>query len=104
MKRDAISFRIDDDGAKSVRPDLMFALQNFSAVYARGFHCIVETAFHGKINERPVLRGLILTACAITAPGRDNSMNSVPRAAKVRIQILLLTFCSPRCLKQRNKI
>ena len=67
MKRDAISFGIDDDGAETVRPDLLFVLQNLSAVRARGFHCIVETAFHGKINERPVLRGLILTACAITA-------------------------------------
>jgi hypothetical protein len=55
MQRDPISFRIDNDGAKTVRSDLMFVLQNFSAVSARGFHCIVETAFHRKINERPGL-------------------------------------------------
>ena len=55
MKRDTISFGIDDDGAKTVRSDLMFVLQNFSAVCTRGFHCIVKTAFHRKINERPDL-------------------------------------------------
>jgi hypothetical protein len=52
MKRDAISFGIDNDSAKSMRPNLLFALQNFSAVRARSFHRVVKTTFHRKINKR----------------------------------------------------
>src|ERR1700693_607015 len=67
MKRDAISLGIDDDGAKSVRTDLLFALQNLSAVRACSFHRVVKTTFDRKINKRAVLRRLILIAYAVAA-------------------------------------
>src|SRR5205823_12752299 len=56
-----------NNSTKSMRTDLMFFLQNFSAVGSHCFHRIVESPFHGKINERPVLRRLVLTAHAVTA-------------------------------------
>ena len=45
MQRNAVAFGIDNHGAKTVRPELMFALQNFSAICANSFDRIIEPAF-----------------------------------------------------------
>ena len=65
MECDPIAFRVNDDGAKTVRADLLLFFQNFAAICAGRFDCFVESAFHRKINKRAGLRRLILIAYAI---------------------------------------
>ena len=55
MQRNAVAFGIDNYGAKTVRPELMFVLQNFSAVCAGSSDRIIEPPFHRQINQRTVL-------------------------------------------------
>ena len=47
--------------------DLLSRSQNFSAVRARGFHRLIEPAFHQKINQRSICRRPIVHAAAITS-------------------------------------
>ena len=67
MQSDAVAFGIDNHGAKTVRPNLLFLLQNFSAVPAHRFDCIVEPAFHREINQGPGLRRFVITAGTVAA-------------------------------------
>jgi hypothetical protein len=70
MEREPIAFRIDNHGAKSVRPDWLSILQNFGAVVARGCDRFVEAPFDRKINERPILRRLIFVAYTVAAEAK----------------------------------
>jgi hypothetical protein len=70
MEREPVAFRIDDDGAKSVRPERLSILQNLAAIVPRGFDRFVKTTFDGKINERSILRRLIFIADAVAAEAK----------------------------------
>jgi hypothetical protein len=67
MQRNAVAFGIDNHCTKTVRPELMFVLQNFSAVCADRFDRIIEPAFDRQINQRTVLRRFVFAAGAVTA-------------------------------------
>src|SRR4030088_1135132 len=67
VQRNAVAFGVDNHRAKTVRPDLMFVLQNFSAVCADSFDRVIEPAFDRQINQRTVLRRFVFAAGAVTA-------------------------------------
>src|SRR3982074_1491515 len=67
MQRNAVAFGVDNHRAKTVRPELMYVLQNFSAVCADRFDRIIEPAFDRQINQRTVLRRFVFAAGAVTA-------------------------------------
>src|SRR5205809_5406569 len=60
MQRNAVTFRVDNHRTKTVRSDLRFLFQDFSAIGAHGLDRVIEPSFHRKINERPGLRRRIL--------------------------------------------
>src|SRR5438477_11998850 len=67
MQRNAVAFRIDHHRTKTVRSDLRFLFQDFSAIGAHGLDRVMEPSFHRKINERPGLRRRVLGADAVRA-------------------------------------
>src|SRR6266404_4652129 len=67
MQRNTVAFGIDNHRTKTVRPELMFVLQNFSAICADSFDRIIEPAFDRQINQRTVLRRFVFASGAVTA-------------------------------------
>src|SRR5213080_5104133 len=60
MQRNAVAFRIDHHRTKTVRSDLRFLFQDFSAIGAHGLDRVIEPSFHRKINAGPVCDGVFL--------------------------------------------
>src|SRR6266480_3956311 len=54
VERDAITFRIDQNGAKAVLANLLPRPQHFSAVLSRSFDRFIQTSLHREINQRSV--------------------------------------------------
>ena len=57
MEREPVAFGVDDDGAKTVWTDLLLFVQNFATIRFHRFNCLIESAFHRKINKGPVSDG-----------------------------------------------
>lgn len=70
VERNAVSFGIDDHGAKTVFADLLPFPQNLSTVRPRRFDRFLQAPFDQEINQRAVRRRPVIETTAVSADAK----------------------------------